>query len=422
MRGDKNMGVFETIFRKPKADLKAEGYFKMLNGYTPVFSNAPESIYEMELTRAAIHSFASFASKLKPEISGTAQKNLERTLQFKPNPFMDTSKFIYRIATILSVNNTCFIVPIEDEFGGLIGYYPLLPQRCEVVEYNGAPFLRYTFGSGQKAAIEFERVGVMTQFQYTDDFFGESNAALRPTMQLIHTQNQGIINGVKNSASIDGWILKGDISKYFYSIRHDVLKTLIREKITDPDVLWLIDLIIDSTEGNVAIPIGNQTSQLFALLYLDGLDHFVKEKLGIKYYGRYMDDFFLIHHDKAYLQECRKQIEAFVQARGLSLNAKTNIFPLKHGVDFLGFHTYLTESGAVIRKVRRRSKNNMKRKLKKLAALHAAGRIDAKTVEQSYQSWRGHAEKGNSYHLIRRTDQYYNSLMKPKEAAQCQKH
>lgn len=158
------------------------------------------------------------------------------------------------------------------------------------------------------------------------------------------------------------------------------------------------------------------------LLYLDGLDHFVKEKLGIKYYGRYMDDFFLIHHDKAYLQECRKQIEAFVQARGLSLNAKTNIFPLKHGVDFLGFHTYLTESGAVIRKVRRRSKNNMKWKLKKLAALHAAGRIDAKTVEQSYQSWRGHAEKGNSYHLIRRTDQYYNSLMKSKEAAQCQKH
>ncbi len=119
---------------------------------------------------------------------------------------MDTSKFIYRIATILSVNNTCFIVPIEDEFGGLIGYYPLLPQRCEVVEYNGAPFLRYTFGSGQKAAIEFERVGVMTQFQYTDDFFGEeSNAALRPTMQLIHTQNQGIINGVKIRLLFASW-------------------------------------------------------------------------------------------------------------------------------------------------------------------------------------------------------------------------
>lgn len=218
---------------------------------------------------------------------------------------------------------------------------------------------------------------------------------------------------------VDGWILKCDISKYFYSIRHDVLKTLIRKKISDPDVLWLVDLIIDSTEGNVGIPIGNQTSQLFALLYLDGLDHFVKEKLGIKFYGRYMDDFFLIHKDKEYLQHCLKEIEAFVEDRGLSLNAKTNIYPLKNGVDFLGFHTYLTESGAVIRKVRRRSKNNMKRKLKKFASLRAAGRIDDKTIEQSYQSWRGHASKGNCYHLIRRTDHYYNSLFKPKEEKPC---
>lgn len=221
----------------------------------------------------------------------------------------------------------------------------------------------------------------------------------------------------------EGWVLKGDISKYFYSIRHDVLKTLIRAKISDPDVLWLTDLIIDSTEGNVGIPIGNQTSQLFALLYLDGLDHFIKEKLGIKFYGRYMDDFFLIHRDKEYLQECRKQIEEFVQARGLSLNAKTNIFPLKNGIDFLGFHTYLTESGAVIRKVRRRSKNNMKRKLKKLSDLYAAGRIDKSTVEQSYQSWRGHAAKGNSYHLIRNMDQYYKRLFgdTERDEAECGK-
>lgn len=174
----------------------------MLNGYTPVFTNAPESVYEMEITRAAIHSFASFCSKLKPEVSGSAKKQLERTLQFKPNPFQDTTKFIYRIATILAVNNTAFIVPIEDEFGGLAGYYPLLPQNCEVLDVGGVPYLRYTFSNGQRAAIEFDRVGVLTQFQYTDDFFGETNAALRPTMQLIHANNQGIINGVKNSASI----------------------------------------------------------------------------------------------------------------------------------------------------------------------------------------------------------------------------
>ena len=212
-----------------------------------------------------------------------------------------------------------------------------------------------------------------------------------------------------------------DISKYFYSIRHDVLKSLIRKKITDPDVLWLVEMIIDSTEGNVGIPIGNQSSQLFALLYLNNLDHFIKEKLGIKYYGRYMDDFFLIHEDKAYLQYCRAEIEKHVAAIGLSLNNKTNIYPLRNGVDFLGFHTYLTETGAVIRKVRRRSKNNMKRKLKKMRGLVERGKITTATVEQSYKSWRGHAEKGNCYHLIRRTDHYYNRLFNSKEAEKCQK-
>lgn len=196
------MGVFETIFKRPKANIQAEGYFKMLNGYTPVFTNAPESIYEMELTRAAIHSFATFCSKLKPEVRGAAKKDMERILQFRPNPFMDTSKFLYRTATILSVNNTAFIVPLENEYGGLCGYYPVLPARCEVIDVHGKPYLRYTFATGQKAAIEFERVGILTNFQYKDDFFGESNAAFKPTMELINTQNQGIINGVKNSASI----------------------------------------------------------------------------------------------------------------------------------------------------------------------------------------------------------------------------
>jgi len=209
---------------------------------------------------------------------------------------------------------------------------------------------------------------------------------------------------------VDGWVLKCDISKYFYTIKHDALKLLIRRYITDPDCLWLLDMIIDSTEGNVGIPIGNQSSQLFALLYLSPMDHFIKEKLGIKFYGRYMDDFYLIHKDKEYLRHCWKEIEKHVNAIGLSLNAKTGISPLKNGIDFLGFHTYITETGKVIRKVRRKSKNNARRKLKKMHNLLEAGRITPDTVAQSYQSWRGHASKGNCYHLIRNMDQYYNGL------------
>ncbi|MEE0761752.1 MAG: phage portal protein [Acutalibacteraceae bacterium] len=196
------MGIFEAIFKKPKADINAKGYFKMLNGYSPVFTNAPESIYEMELTRAAIHSFANFCGKLKPEITGTARQNLSKTLLFKPNPFQDTYKFLYRLATILLVNNTAFVCPIEDDFGKLVGYYPLLPQNCEVIDVGGKPYLRYSFATGQKAAVEFEKVGILTRFQYSNDFFGADNRAFNPTMQLIHTNNQGIINGVKNSAAI----------------------------------------------------------------------------------------------------------------------------------------------------------------------------------------------------------------------------
>ena len=122
----------------------------------------------------------------------------------------------------------------------------------------------------------------------------------------------------------------------------------------------------------------------------------------------------MIHKDKEYLQHCRKEIEKYVGDLGLTLNAKTNIYPLRNGIDFLGFHTYLTESGAVIRKVRRRSKNNMRRKLKAMARLYECGKIDKKTIEQSYQSWRGHAGKGNCYHLIRRTDHFYNDLINSK--------
>ena len=156
----------------------------------------------MDLTRTAVNSFATHCSKLKPEIEGSAYKHLERMLQFKPNYFMDTTKFIKRLATIVAVEHTAFIIPIEDEYGNLCGWYPLRAQRCEVVEVGGEVYLRYLFANGEHGAIEFEKVGIITDFEYSDDLFGEDNSTLKPTMQLIHTQNEGIINAVKNSASI----------------------------------------------------------------------------------------------------------------------------------------------------------------------------------------------------------------------------
>ncbi len=222
-----------------------------------------------------------------------------------------------------------------------------------------------------------------------------------------------------NKYGNNGYILKCDISKYFYNIRHDILKAQIRKQVADANTLWLVDLIIDSTEG-IGIPIGNQTSQLFALLYLNSLDHFIKEKLHIKYYGRYMDDFYLIHPDKQYLKHCLNEITKIVDSLGLKLNNKTQIFPLANGIDFLGFHSYLTETGKVIRKVRAKSKNNARRKLKKMRKLVDNGSLPLDRVQASYNSWRGHAKNGNSHHLLQRMDNYYNSLFK-EEQQKCHK-
>ena len=197
------MGLFDKIFSKPSQDKVVDGYFKMLSSYTPSFTSYQGGIYEMELTRAAIHSFATLCSKLKPEIQGSAYKNLEKTLQFKPNQFMDTTKFIYRLATILSVDTTAFIIPLyAEDYKTIIGYYPILPQRTEVVQFRGEPWLRYTFSNGEKAAMELDKVGVLTNYQYKNDFFGDGNGALNPTLQLLDMQKQGMEEGIKQSAMI----------------------------------------------------------------------------------------------------------------------------------------------------------------------------------------------------------------------------
>ena len=120
-------------------ELKAIGnYFKMLNGYSPTFTSFSGGVYEMDLTRTAVNNFATHCSKLKPEIEGSALKTLEKTLQHKPNYFMDTTKFIKRLATYVAVEHTAFIIPIEDEYGRLCGWYPLRAERCEVIECEGA--------------------------------------------------------------------------------------------------------------------------------------------------------------------------------------------------------------------------------------------------------------------------------------------
>lgn len=196
------MGLFDRLFgNRPKPKGVYQGSYKMLSGYEPRFTRWGGDVYESELVRAAINARATHISKLKVETSGAARPSLQAKLKHGPNEFQTWSQFLYRLSTILDVHNTAFIIPVYDQYGEPSGVYAPLPDRCTVAQYNGVPYLRYEFTWGQKAAIELAYCGILTKYQYKSDFFGETNRALFPTMELIHIQNQGIEEGVKSAAT-----------------------------------------------------------------------------------------------------------------------------------------------------------------------------------------------------------------------------
>ena len=196
------MGIFDLIFgRRPKPRGTYGGDFKLLTGYSPNFTRFDGGVYESELIRAAIGARATHISKLKIETQGSARRALQAKLKHGPNQFQTWSQFLYRLSTMLDVHNTAFIVPIWDEYGEPSGVYAPLPDRVKIVQYNNVPYLQYEFAWGDKAAVELEYCAVMNKYQYRDDFFGETNTALFPTMDLIHIQDQGIKEGVKSAAT-----------------------------------------------------------------------------------------------------------------------------------------------------------------------------------------------------------------------------
>lgn len=211
------MGLFEFLFgtrpKEPKVGTQADTAFRMLNGYVPRFTSFGGEVYESELIRSAIDARATHISKLKVEIQGSAHPALQNKLRHGPNQFQTWSQFLYRLSTILDVHNTAFVCPVFDEFGAVSGIYTPLPSRCEIVQYNDTPYLRYEFGNRTKAAIEFDLCGIMVRHQYKSDFMGESNAALFPTMDLIHIQNQGIKEGVKSAATYRFWAQLSNFAK-----------------------------------------------------------------------------------------------------------------------------------------------------------------------------------------------------------------
>lgn len=196
------MGLFDKLFsNRPREKGRFNGAFKTLTAYAPTFKKWGGQIYESDLVRAAINVRATHISKLKIDILGAAKPSLRRKLEKGPNRYQTWSQFMYRLSTILDIHNTAFIVPVWDEYGEISGLYCPLPDDVELVLYGDTPYLRYTFAWGQKASVELEYCGIMTKYQYRNDFFGEYNTALNGTMKLLDLQEQGIEEGIKSSAT-----------------------------------------------------------------------------------------------------------------------------------------------------------------------------------------------------------------------------
>jgi hypothetical protein len=210
----------------------------------------------------------------------------------------------------------------------------------------------------------------------------------------------------------EGYALVIDFKKFFDSIDHAVLFALLGRKIKDPRLRELTKNFIAVFGNGKSLGLGSQVSQICAVFFPDRLDHYIKEKMRIKYYGRYMDDFYLIHESKEYLKECLKTIAELCAKMKIAVNMKkTRIVKLSDGVDFLKGKYRLLPSGRVLRLPHPDSVKRMRRKLGKFKKLMARGRMSFYDLRTAYQSWRGNFRKRfNACYCVKRMDALYNEL------------
>ena len=225
-----------------------------------------------------------------------------------------------------------------------------------------------------------------------------------------HRSLRRFIQFVRSSS----YILQCDIKKYFPSIDHEILKELIRRKIKCSDTLWLIDAIIDNSNQQETVieyfpgddlltplarrkglPIGNLTSQFYANIYLSGFDHFIKEKLKVAKYVRYVDDFALFSDDRDFLAKARRKIEAYLAKLRLKIHPiKSQLFATKYSATFLGFRILPDRI-----RVRNSNLHRGRRRLRKLQLEYARGKMSWSQISQSLQSWVAHLEHGDTWQL-----------------------
>lgn len=209
------------------------------------------------------------------------------------------------------------------------------------------------------------------------------------------------------------YILQCDVHGYYPNMRHEVAKSKFQKGLDKISFDQCAKILDGQYQGSIGYNPGSQMVQIAGISVLDDLDHYIKERLHIKNYIRYMDDFILMHQDLAYLEKCKTTIEKRLAALGFEFNAKkTKIYPVNQGIMFLGFKFMLSGTGKLIMLVDPGSVKRERKKLKKMARLYRRGKMQKYKIYECYRCWKNHAGKGNSFNLIIRMDKFLKSLMK----------
>lgn len=208
-----------------------------------------------------------------------------------------------------------------------------------------------------------------------------------------------------------GYVLQCDIKGYYPNMQHSVAEATFKKHLP-PDIYEAaVKVLHDQYGDGVGYFPGSQMIQLAGIAVLNDLDHYIKERLHIKFYIRYMDDFLLIHEDPAYLEYCREEIRKKLDDIQFTLHPKkTRIYPLKDGIKFLGFYHFLSDTGKIYLRVDPKNVKAERKKLRRLANLAKKGYISRDKVDECFRSWKDHARKGNSHNLLKRMDTFYEDL------------
>lgn len=208
-----------------------------------------------------------------------------------------------------------------------------------------------------------------------------------------------------------GYVAQFDIHGYYPNMDHEVTERTFQRKLS-PEIFKMVKTVLrQQYDGEAGYYAGSQLIQIAGISVLDGMDHFIKENLRAHYYIRYMDDFLIISNDRESLEKCMDEVVRYLADLKFTMNEKkTRIYPMSDGIEFLGFKFTLTKTGKVLMQVKPENVKRQRRKLRRLVNKSKSGMISKEKVDESYNCWRNHAGKGNSWKLLQRMDKYYKNL------------